>query len=594
MSKLELLDIINSECERSWKTEEKHNKPEVYKEMSTLDGLAMMLNVDISLNQYQKLRNYLLPFGFSLPTRNAISDYKKTLLPGELIVEDTKTSCDMQALALQTVSGIIEVETSKDVPTPLPDAHQLLMHNPTVKVNAKFGVDGSGSHQIRHQQENNNESSIQSSKNYLGAFWCPLQVDVDSKTIWKNPLPNSIVYSRPLFLVREKEDRASLKKHFRPYIVESKKLEDVHESVLSIKGHQSNVILQVSSELSMIDGKVVDAIQGDSGAWCHYCYTTKQDGNTISVILQGFPLEKTVEEMTATWEAVETGEMAYQDPNRAGQCHEPLNSKDLRFFAILHQQLRSLDHCQKLLYHLASGQTHTWSETGRTKEILKKEKARIIEYLSKKYSFLMDTPTSNGGNTNTGGLAKRFFDPKNREVIGSCINNQEDRENFITLLGYFNKILSITQCSDISKVVDTEKLKYLGMDLMLHHKRSFPFAVISQSVHQMCAHSHQLFEITGGKPIGIYAEQSVESWNKHIRAYKSGPACKARQMSIKLNTLDIFERMSIRSHPYVADKRRQLYCSYCEKDADHTTISCPKKVHGPLTEKQSEIRAMFI
>ena len=62
--------------------------------------------------------------------------------------------------------------------------------------------------------------------------------------------------------------------------------------------------------------------------------------------------------------------------------------------------------------------------------------------------------------------------------------------------------------------------KYLGMDLMLHHKRSFPFAVISQSVHQMCAHSHQLFEITEGKPIGIYAEQSVESWNKHIRGYK--------------------------------------------------------------------------
>ena len=205
----------------------------------------------------------------------------------------------------------------------------------------------------------------------------------------------------------------------------------------------------------------------------------------------------------------------------------------------------------------------------------------------------MDTPTSNGGNTNTGGLAKRYFDPKNREIIGSCINNQKDRENFVVPLGYFNKILSITQCSDTQKVVDSEKLKYLGMDLMLHHKRSFPFAVISQSVHQMCAHSHQLFEITEGKPIGIYAEQSVESWNKYIRAYKSGPAAKARQMSIKLNTKDIFVRMAAASHPYVAEKRRKLLCSYCSR-TDHTVRSCSKKIHGPLAEEQSKIQALFL
>ena len=115
----------------------------------------------------------------------------------------------------------------------------------------------------------------------------------------------------------------------------------------------------------MIDGKVVDVIQADSGAWCHYCYATKQDGNAI----EGFPFEKTVEEITNIWNAVEEGEMTYHHPLRVGQCHEPMNQKDLRFFAILHQQLRSLDHCQKLLYHLASGQTHTWSETGLTKEI---------------------------------------------------------------------------------------------------------------------------------------------------------------------------------------------------------------------------------
>ena len=109
----------------------------------------------------------------------------------------------------------------------------------------------------------------------------------------------------------------------------------------------------------------------------------------------------------------------------------------------------------------------------------------------------------------------------------------------------------------------------------------------------MCAHSHQLFEMTEGKPIGIYAEQSVESWNKYIRAYKSGPAAKARQISIKLNTKDIFVRMAAASHPTVAEKRRILSCTQCSR-MEHTVKSCPKKMHGPLSEEQTEIQSFFM
>ena len=105
-------------------------------------------------------------------------------------------------------------------------------------------------------------------------------------------------------------------------------------------------------------------------------------------------------------------------------------------------------------------------------------------------------------------------------------------------------MLSITQSSDIYRVVDVEKAKALGKELMIHYKRSFPWAMISPSVHQMASHSWELFSMNDGKPIAIYAEQSGEAWNKHIRAYKSGPASRARQCSIKLNTRDIFASSS--------------------------------------------------
>ncbi|CAL4126706.1 unnamed protein product, partial [Meganyctiphanes norvegica] len=101
-------------------------------------------------------------------------------------------------------------------------------------------------------------------------------------------------------------------------------------------------------------------------------------------------------------------------------------------------------------------------------------------------------------------------------------------------------MLSITQQCDMTRIVKVDMVKQLGQQLMVFYKQNFQFAMISPSVHQMCAHSWELFSLTDGFPIAVYAEQSVEAWNKHIRAFKSGPSARARQCSIKLNTLDIF------------------------------------------------------
>ena len=97
----------------------------------------------------------------------------------------------------------------------------------------------------------------------------------------------------------------------------------------------------------------------------------------------------------------------------------------------------------------------------------------------------------------------------------------------------------------MNKIAIPGKVKELGISLMLFHKQNFPFAIISPTVHQMCAHSWELFQMTNGKPIAIFSEQSGEAWNKHIKAYKSGCASRARQMSVMVNTLDIFQRMMI-------------------------------------------------
>ena len=79
--------------------------------------------------------------------------------------------------------------------------------------------------------------------------------------------------------------------------------------------------------------------------------------------------------------------------------------------------------------------------------------------------------------------------------------------NFWILLSFFHKMFSITQRCD-NMVAIPHKVTKLGTALMVHIKEAFPFAVISPSVHQMAAHSGQLFELTEGQSIAIYAENS--------------------------------------------------------------------------------------
>ena len=68
-------------------------------------------------------------------------------------------------------------------------------------------------------------------------------------------------------------------------------------------------------------------------------------------------------------------------------------------------------------------------------------------------------------------------------------------------------ILAVTQRCDNTMIADHVKVKHLGADLMIHFKRYFPCTMLTPSVHQLAAHSWQLFEMTNGKSIATYSEQ---------------------------------------------------------------------------------------
>ena len=270
-------------------------------------------------------------------------------------------------------------------------------------------------------------------------------------------------------------------------------------------------------------------------------------------------ITKTIEECIEKWEQLESGAIKYSDPLRKGQCHKPVITQSGRLFSILHQELRSLDFCLKVLYHLISEQ-RIWSEANpQVKAKVSEAKAAAIGNIKLNCdALLVDSPTSTGGNTNTGPVEIRFFSLQNRDAICSLIKNRDERNNCAIFLSQILVCLAISESVVNDKIVNIKKFRKHCYDTMIHLALHFPWVKISPSVHQILAHNWQLFQMLEGKPIAIWSESGLESWNKHIRNFRSGTGCRSRQTSVSANIHDIFVRMLITSAPAIAHAKRNV------------------------------------
>ena len=88
---------------------------------------------------------------------------------------------------------------------------------------SKTGLDGSGSHSIRHQMvdtakslDENPHLDPSTYKNYLLACFTPLTLSSKKtgKIIWSNNTPNGIFYTRPIALIRASESRELIESEF--------------------------------------------------------------------------------------------------------------------------------------------------------------------------------------------------------------------------------------------------------------------------------------------------------------------------------------------------------------------------------------------
>ena len=581
------LNMVVRSCRDRWGLAQELNDT---KRLPLLEATAFMYNNGLSTRQYQETRMTTMRFGFILPPRNEIDKFKADLYP-TISEYELKSSVDYEELLSNTFIGLMDV---------IGDVVEVSDSVGMYELAGKFGADGSSSHKHRHQKVNRELAAAETphinpdrSESYLLATYCPQYLHQDGVVIWKNPCMNSIQYTRPVGLLRAHEDIGVLKAEFSS-IFDS--INNNLETVVQYKG--KTVKLFCSTVMSGCDGKMVGFLQGDTGAPCHYCSSDRATCNDMANIVRGFIIDKSFAECTRIWEDLQSGEMDFNNAARGGQCHEPL--VECKFFGVMHKELRSLDFLQKLYYRLIAG-TYDWcdSKKNRMKPFVDAAKQQAINHIMEECGFLMDTPSSAGGNTNSGGVAKRFLDPTNRDKICSIISNEVDRENYADLLRMFNLMLTVTQQTE--RRPNHSKVRTLGIDLMSHIKTGFldnrgrSWVPVINSVHEMAAHSWQLMQILeeGTMLLGHYTEQNQEAWNKYISAFKSGPACRARQSSVRENTKDILTRMLIITHPKIASMKRTTKCSKCGQTG-HTARSYKFHQELVLAEEDTAIDDMFV
>ena len=62
------------------------------------------------------------------------------------------------------------------------------------------------------------------------------------------------------------------------------------------------VVITCKTVCSMVDGKMVSLLQGDSGAFCHLCHASRSDANDPDLSADGFEITKDYESCKAAWD----------------------------------------------------------------------------------------------------------------------------------------------------------------------------------------------------------------------------------------------------------------------------------------------------
>ena len=434
----------------------------------------------------------------------------------------------------------------------------------TMQIFFKFvwGLDGSGD-----QKDYNQLSKVDySTKSMMSVCFSLREVkivdDMGSTASWSTAVTggaNKPQNTRPLALFPAKEN-VELLQEFVP-IVETEIRQIKAEWIeLNLEEDLNVKACCQGGSLTMVDGKMVNNLLNCGGAYCSMCVTSQADAHRVEVIEAGFIIERSVESMKELAMALTdpaTGDVIRRRADyetRQGVCGVPITESDItKNIPVCHSKIRVFEFEVELLVRLLSHQK--WSSPTNTVRYTKSEKESYNtarEKLKQDFYKNIAVNIGNPGEMVTGKAFQTISSDDSRAFIVSLVP-EEIRESLNQIMLGLHATVKVINSQ--KRKVNVEKLRLLTKETNLKLVETFPWAVISPSVHRVLAHSWEVVMANEGFGLGGLSEEGLEALNKYIREIRDSGS---RKDSTLHNMTDTFNHLWDRSRPTIMEMEREI------------------------------------
>ena len=438
-----------------------------------------------------------------LPSYKDIAQYRSEITLNnefQLILNDNQVTIGIRIpyrkILIQTLSRLLLT---------LPQVNET--HFPlTLKI--ADGLDGSGSYQMYNQLQ---ESVNFNTKNFIIFAYELLSIkDSYNCQIWQNTLPNSHFQIRPIALVAMKENEENVRFLMNSYI--NRETTEIEDKELELE----QGLVKVKVIRTMFDGKMSGILTGAGGAKCQLCTASHKELHDVELIRSGYPINRTITAAKEIFSYIDEEEyLSLPSKERFGLTHQPVSDIDVISASPLHSYTCVFRWYMLLVYHIHSG-SKKWSATSvKVKLSLK----FVTGFLYEKTGLRIDQPSSDGGTTSTGNVARECFSNKNDLI--HWISSLLPPEYHNPLAKIQNNLFAILRTFSCSREINTDALDIICRETYEFILLQFPWANITPSLHKLLAHCTELIrDCNDGYGLKDFSEEAVESCNKLIRRYR--------------------------------------------------------------------------
>ena len=229
----------------------------------------------------------------------------------------------------------------------------------------KWCCDGSSGHSTYNQafSDNNNTDEF-----FFAICMVPLILKSNGNVLWMNPSPSSTRFCRPIQIMFQHETNDLIRN-------ETRKIEQQITNLIpfTVRFNNRNIVVKYHFKLTMIDGKAFTAVTGSSTQSCSICKATPRVMNNLN-ILQTLPI-------------------------------------NIDFYQYGISNLHAWIRCMECILHIAYRlEVKKWQMRSVAEKSQYEDRKKMIKKkLKEELNILVDIPKPGFGTTNTGNVARTFF-----------------------------------------------------------------------------------------------------------------------------------------------------------------------------------------